>query len=113
MFNDKEYHRKSHLERKDIIIAHYGGKCQCCGETQKEFLSVDHINGGGREHKKTLGLTGDGFYRWIIKNNFPDDLRILCYNCNLSMGHLGYCPHELNTLFFNRDNSEESSSEIQ
>ena len=28
-------------------------KCQCCGETQPEFLTLDHINGGG--HKLAAG----------------------------------------------------------
>lgn len=36
---------------------------------------------------------------YIIKNNFPKDLRLLCYNCNLSREFYGgeerTCPHKL------------------
>lgn len=75
----------------------YGGNppsCACCGETRLEFLTVDHIDGGGGKHKKEINKTGDGFYNWLITNHFPSGYRVLCYNCNLSLGHLGYCPHE-------------------
>jgi len=81
---------------KQVILDHYGNKCACCNEFRKEFLTVDHINGDGAEHRKILGKAqsrGTNFYRWIIRNNFPDNLRILCMNCNWSLGQLGYCPH--------------------
>ncbi len=37
----------------------------------------------------------DSLYRWIIKNNFPEEFQILCFNCN-SGRHIngGICPHE-------------------
>lgn len=79
-----------------IVLVHYGGdppKCVCCGETYLEFLSIDHINGGGRKHLKQIGCYGQGFYAWLIKNNFPEGYRVLCINCNFSLGHYGYCPH--------------------
>ena len=89
---------------KKIVIEHYSnGKncCACCGETQIEFLTIDHINNDGKQHRKNIGIPGGGprFYRWLIKNNFPDNpqLQILCYNCNLAKGHLGYCPHKVKT----------------
>ncbi len=81
-------------ERQQIVLNHYGNRCTCCGEDHKEFLTIDHINGGGTKHKKELRLTGKKFYKWIIDNNFPDDLQILCMNCNWVRGRVGYCPHE-------------------
>jgi hypothetical protein len=83
--------------RKQVIKA-YGGKCVCCGESMYEFLTIDHINGDGAEHRKNL--TGnsrhgsDDVYRDIIRMGFPDNFRVLCYNCNCTRGYLGYCPHE-------------------
>lgn len=67
--------------------------CECCQEKAMEFLSIDHIYGGGKEHRKMTG-SGISFYRWLINNNFPKGFRVLCMNCNHSFGHFGYCPHK-------------------
>jgi len=69
-------------------------KCACCGEKEINFLSLDHINGGGIKHRKQFNNQVTAMYRWIIKNNFPKGFRILCMNCNASYGHYGYCPHK-------------------
>lgn len=69
--------------------------CSCCNENHYEFLTIDHINGGGVQHRKELKAqkTSQDIYRYLIKNNFPDGYRVLCYNCNCCLGHYGYCPH--------------------
>lgn len=75
------------------VIEGYGGRCTCCGETQVEFLCIDHVNGGGNEQRRK-GLTATRFYRFLIKNNFPKDAyQLLCHNCNLAKGFYGECPH--------------------
>ena len=79
--------------KKGLVIEHYGGVCSCCGETEQMFLSLDHINGGGTKHRKELGKYGTAFYAWIIKNDFPEEFQVLCYNCNLAKGFYGICPH--------------------
>jgi predicted restriction endonuclease len=79
---------------RDKVLVHYGSKCACCGETIPEFLTIDHINNDGASHRRKLLKSGGSLYRWIIKNNFPPDLQILCWNCNCSKGHYGICPHE-------------------
>lgn len=84
--------REKRLELRKFIISHYGGKCDCCGETIFEFLSFDHRDGGGRKHRKGFS-NAVAFFRWIINNDFPDTIRILCHNCNQSLGSYGYCPH--------------------
>ena len=79
------------------IIAHYGGKCSCpgCNESIIEFLSLDHINNDGAEERQRIGVSGSGFYNWVKKNKFPDNLRLLCHNCNLGREiNGGICPHE-------------------
>ena len=81
--------------REDVIRA-YGGECACCGESEYEFMSVDHINCGGIRHIRSLGLkTQQQFYRWLRQNSYPEGFRILCHNCNQSYGHYAYCPHEV------------------
>jgi hypothetical protein len=86
---DKRHRMKIKLE----TLQHYGGKCACCGEVRHEFLAIDHTNGGGNEHRRKLGLSGWNFYRWLRDNGFPAGYRVLCHNCNMSLGLFGYCPH--------------------
>jgi hypothetical protein len=70
-------------------------KCACCGETIIEFLSVDHIKGKGMRYGKDKRLqTNYELFRWIIRHHFPKCFRVLCRNCNSSLGQYGYCPHE-------------------
>jgi len=91
-FNACQRRRNAEI-RKQVIDA-YGGKCVCCGIDNIEFLAIDHINGGGNAHRKELKTIGGKFFRWIVKNNFPTDLRVLCHNCNMAYGLYGYCPHQ-------------------
>lgn len=94
----KDYMFNWKLKTKTTVINHYSNgtmHCRCCKETEMGFLSIDHINGGGNKHRKKIGsYAGGAFYRWLIKNNFPDGFQILCYNCNLGRAiNGGMCPH--------------------
>ena len=73
------------------VLAGYGGKCVCCGETANEFLAIDHINGHGKEHRASIGAA---FYSRLKRQGVPEGFRILCHNCNFARGRYGYCPHE-------------------
>lgn len=85
--------RKDARARKQTVIDYYGGKCNCCGESLIEFLTIDHINNDGAEHRKRMGK-GTKIYMDIIRNNFPSgQYRVLCFNCNITRGFYGYCPH--------------------
>lgn len=83
--------------REDIrrqVIEHYGSFCACCGETTIEFLSLNHINKDGNEHRRKIsGVNRFTIYKWTIDNDYPNTLDIRCYNCNLSDGYYGICPH--------------------
>lgn len=85
----REYNRRQRL----IVLEHYGNRCACCGETQFEFLAIDHKNNDGWKQRRAQ-RHGVYFMRWIIKNNFPSDLQILCHNCNLAKGFYKVCPHQ-------------------
>jgi hypothetical protein len=87
------YHRKYYNKARLEAINHYGGKCACCGEGKYEFLAIDHMNGGGSGHRRDLSQKGVKFLTWLKKNNYPDGFQILCFNCNMSLGFRGYCPH--------------------
>ena len=85
-----------------ICINHYSkgtNKCACpnCPETNPNFLTIDHINGGGTKHRKEIDPkqpVGNRFYRWLIQHNFPEGYRVLCWNCNCGKASYGVCPHE-------------------
>lgn len=90
----KRYRQRVKLD----ILTHYGGsfpKCACCGESHKEFLVIDHIGGGGCQHRRKYKLTaGAHFYSWLRRNNYPSGFQILCDNCNMSLSRYGYCPYK-------------------
>jgi hypothetical protein len=93
----REYQAMYRQQVRIEVLEAYGGKCECCGETEKDFLCIDHINGGGREDLKRLGK-GQG-YAWYLylKKEHPDHVRVLCHNCNFARGNYGTCPHERKT----------------
>ncbi len=87
--------KRHHKKFKELVFNHYGWKCQCCGEDNPKFLTLDHIDNSGammrREKKHMSGLC---FYRWITRNGFPTNLRTLCFNCNCGrQWNGGVCPH--------------------
>lgn len=92
--HNKRYCKSANLRRRKKVLNYYGNndpKCVCCGEKTLEFLSVDHINGGGTQQKKLAGTRN--IYPLLIRWNFPEGYRILCHNCNQAVGFYGKCPH--------------------
>jgi hypothetical protein len=90
--------RERNMIMKNIVYDAYGGyKCACCGETEPLFLSIDHVNNDGAEHRRKLGIKGGTeIYRWLIKNDFPDGFQVLCYNCQQGKRlNNGVCPHQV------------------
>ena len=64
-------------------VTAYGGKCRICGESRIEFLCIDHINGGGSQHRRSFNNNNDKFYRWLESQGYPrDEYQLLCSNCN-------------------------------
>ena len=85
---------------KDKVFNAYGGYiCNCCGETEKLFLTIDHINNDGNVHRKQLfgkSRSGRKFYEILIRENFPIGYQVLCMNCNWGKSrNRGVCPHKL------------------
>ena len=79
----------------------YGGyRCNCCGETEHTFLSIDHVDNDGYKHKGPHGrrYAGLSLFSWLKKNDYPDGFQVLCHNCNIGK-HLndGVCPHQVDS----------------
>lgn len=78
--------------RRKRVIAEYGGKCVCCGESDWRFLSLDHVDNDGAKHRSEVG--NSRIYKWVEDNGFPKNIQILCYNCNMAKAFYGKCPHQ-------------------
>ena len=71
---------RSQRKTKVAVITHYGNgeqSCVRCGERDIRCLTIDHmkaVQGGGRQRPGY-------FYRWLVKNNFPEGYQTLCMNC--------------------------------
>lgn len=94
--DQRKQQRELKSQRKFIVLSHYSGslpRCACCDEERIEFLTINHLNGGGNAHRRTMTTN---FYLWLIQNDFPKDFNVLCLNCNFAQGHSrdGLCPHE-------------------
>ncbi len=83
------------------VFSHYSDntfKCACCGESEQDFLVIDHIDGNGNEQRRAaFGRTDAGghtMHRWLVKQGFPQGFQLLCANCNSSRGKHGECTHK-------------------
>lgn len=97
---DKGRLRRIREELKAAVFAHYGETCACCGTTDQ--LSIDHVNGDGKQHRIELfGSDAPGLrrmYRWLVRSGFPSGFQTLCVPCNASKKSGTHCRlrHTLN-----------------
>ena len=97
-YDELEENRKSF---KIEVLTHYGGGiCACveCGENRNACLTIDHIEGSGRKHRKAIKAEGHGFYMWLKKNGFPGEFRTLCMNCQWVKRYKNREYNHLNTV---------------
>ena len=78
-------------QRNKIEIINYlGGCCIVCGEDDIRVLTVDHTNGDGAEHRRSLLSRRKGSVQTyaavskLIREKKPIgwELQILCFNCH-------------------------------
>jgi hypothetical protein len=88
--------------RAQVFEAYGGYKCNCCGETEQLFLSIDHVHNDGAQERKAGLYSGSGtaFYIWLRKNKFPPGYQVLCMNCQVGKHkNGGVCPHQTSSTF--------------
>jgi hypothetical protein len=88
----KEASKARYADYKSKVIEAFGGVCFCCGESEPEFLTLDHIaNDGFLETKGLMQI-----FRNLIKEGFPKNkFQLACYNCNCGRAkNKGICPHK-------------------
>jgi hypothetical protein len=99
----KEHSYRINRNIKYVVLLYYSNntvpECSCCKESILDFLGIDHIYGRKNDD---LHLTGNKFYRYLLKQKFPfeNELQVLCHNCNLSKRNKTKCIHsrKLNIL---------------
>lgn len=67
---------------RNQFFALYGNKCSLCACPILEFLEIDHIGGGGRQHRKQCGGNIRMWKLVIAEGYRPDKYRTLCRACN-------------------------------
>lgn len=95
--SSKKYRNKC----KNMVLDHYGRKCNWCGETDPMCLVLDHVNNDGcLDKKKSKTRGGTNFYTLAIKQGFPNRFQILCANCNTAkMINKGVLPEHRRGLY--------------
>jgi hypothetical protein len=76
--------RKNNYEVKIEVLTHYGnGRCQCvmCGESRLACLTLDHIDGGGKQLRKNGERSGVNLCHDLKKKSYPKGYQTLCMNC--------------------------------
>lgn len=74
----------------------YGWRCACCGETEPQFLCIDHVNDDGWLKRKKETRVAFGTMGWLEKEGYPSGFQTLCHNCNFSKhSNGGKCIHQL------------------
>jgi len=97
----RQSHDRQAARLKWVALTHYSStppRCACCGETMFEFLTLDHIDGNGAEHKKEImkqtGWKGVPLYTWLASHGYSKGFQVLCFNCNAAKGQRSCCPHK-------------------
>jgi len=89
--------KRSRTKLRTEVIDAYGNKCNCCGESIIQFLTIDHVNGDGNKDRLASGRKrgGHALYSKLRREKYPKGYRVLCWNCN-SGRHVngGVCPHK-------------------
>lgn len=82
----KSYQAMTRFRDREKVLDILGGACECCGFCDIDFLTIDHINGGGTEHRKQN--SGRTMWEVVAKEGCPTNLyRILCTACNIAAAH--------------------------
>ena len=106
-YKDKylQSYKNKYIQIKQLVFDYYGGKCQLCNENNYIKLSLDHIDKNGRSQRRKILKkdSGTSFYKWILKNK-PNNIRILCFNCN--------CQHSMQKYNLNINNKNYLENKI-
>lgn len=78
----KQQSKALEQEKRFSVLAYYSNGMLCCahcGIDDLDVLTIDHINGGGHQHRKQTTVHT---HRWLITNELPEGFQVLCFNFN-------------------------------
>jgi len=90
----KASYLRSKIKRREAVFAKLGLQCECCGESDIRFLTVEHKLNDGAEDRKIR--SHEKLYRDILKMNeieMHEQFETLCMLCNFAKGLYKICPH--------------------
>lgn len=61
------------------VLQALGDRCVGCGIDDQRVLTIDHIHGGGTQHRKRAKGAGYGYYKRMLEN--LSLYQLLCWNC--------------------------------
>lgn len=95
-FENDKAKRQAAVIKEKVFTAYGGWKCACCGETERSFLTIDHMkNNGSKLRKEGVHGHSKNFYAWLVRNNYPEHFQVLCMNCQFGKRmNDGICPHQ-------------------
>ncbi len=92
------YGKERRLQIKENFFEMYGDICNCCGESERLFLSLDHVQNDGHLHRTNYKDNRDEYLEAIRVYN-PSVYQTLCHNCNQGKHRNGgVCPHKTKDL---------------
>jgi hypothetical protein len=89
--------KQNYQNLRQACLNGYGNKCACCGQNNHKYLQLDHVDNDGAQHRKELFNNNHrkgSIYPWAFKNNFPDNLQLLCANCHQAKTLHGGCTED-------------------
>jgi len=113
MMSNKEHElflrrQRAYLLKKEVIGV-YGGKCECCGETNLVFLTIEHKFHDGKAHRKACNRN---VYADLKRRKFPKNIGIgvLCHNCQFASKIMVVCPHKVRKIEQEIENESATST---
>ncbi len=92
-----EYQRKYNEGLRSKLFDILGYECVMCGETNKKFLTFDHINNDSRGDKQVFGnnyiygmIQHWNKTKWPSNSEIRNRLQVLDYNCNCGVKRRQY-----------------------
>jgi len=79
--------RRSRDSRRRLrlqVLQHYSPllRCHRCDFSDLRALTIDHVEGHGAAHRRTLGRSAQtAFYTWLRSQGYPSGYQVLCMNC--------------------------------
>lgn len=75
----KDYNARVRLEAISFY-SNGANKCVRCNLDDIRLLTIDHIDGGGTQHRKRIKSP---IANWLKREGFPKGYQILCWNCQM------------------------------